>query len=303
METNVPNNILYHEVRDGHFIAYRTLKPSEEPAKSCPTQTPLVLIHGLGGVGLEDWEPLASHLATQREVLIYDHRGIGSSYSGPKQPPAGRAMSIQDMADDASELIQHLGYGSVDLLGFSMGGVIVQQLLIDHLSLPYTIRHAILAASFVTLPDLEPFSDKLSSYDVSDHKPRVGNDTDPGKQFLMSMYSPEWLLNPQNQKRLEMRVSNHGGLCRPMETITQQYQAIAALEQRSALKGTLCMMPILSIHGTEDTVVPIEQQNALSECLPNLEICRLPDQRFGHMWYDYFDVRGWVKIIGDFLAK
>ena len=104
-----------------------------------------MLVHGLSAVGLIDWSPLAEALALARPVLIFDNRGMGGS-TVPKELEE-QSYGIQRMADDVKLLIQHLGYEEIDLLGFSMGGMIALTMLVESKTLPFKIRHAVLAAT------------------------------------------------------------------------------------------------------------------------------------------------------------
>jgi pimeloyl-ACP methyl ester carboxylesterase len=105
---------------------------------------PLVLVTGFTSVGTVDWSPLAERLADERPVLIFDNRGIGSSVL----PKGKERFSVTDMADDTILLVKHLGWSVIDLLGYSMGGLIVQTVLCrDPQSLPFQVKHLVLAAT------------------------------------------------------------------------------------------------------------------------------------------------------------
>jgi pimeloyl-ACP methyl ester carboxylesterase len=80
---------------------------------------PLVLLHHLTAV-LDDWDPaVVDGLAAERHVIAFDNRGVGGS--------AGTTPdNIQAMADDAVAFLEALGLDTVDLLGFSLGGMVAQ---------------------------------------------------------------------------------------------------------------------------------------------------------------------------------
>lgn len=86
---------------------------------------PLLLIHGLGS-STDDWEPQIPDLALHFRVITYDVRGHGLT-SKPRGP-----YSVQQFADDALALLQHLKVGPAHVLGISMGGMIAFQLAVDH---------------------------------------------------------------------------------------------------------------------------------------------------------------------------
>jgi pimeloyl-ACP methyl ester carboxylesterase len=99
---------------------------------------PLVLIMGFGGT-MDDWAPdFVDSLAASHQVVIFDNAGIGRTASLP--PP----LTITAMADQTSALISALGLGRVDVLGWSMGGMIAQALTVQH---PDQVNHLVLAAT------------------------------------------------------------------------------------------------------------------------------------------------------------
>src|SRR5438045_8877346 len=76
---------------------------------------PVLLIHGLGS-STRDWDRQIPELAEEFQVIVFDVRGHGRS-SKPKQ-----RYSVKLFADDTTALIRHLGVGTVDVVGISMGG-------------------------------------------------------------------------------------------------------------------------------------------------------------------------------------
>ena len=74
---------------------------------------------------------------------MFDNRLIGQS-TGPNGPD----YNMQDMARDTIDLVQSLGWSEIDLLGFSMGGMIAQEVAIAvSQEKPFKIPHLILAAT------------------------------------------------------------------------------------------------------------------------------------------------------------
>jgi pimeloyl-ACP methyl ester carboxylesterase len=101
----------------GIRFAYRQLGPS--------TGTPLVLLQHFSG-NIDAWDPaVVNALATARPVVVFDNTGVGRS-SG--QTPD----NIAAMARDAVTFVGLLGYSKVDLLGYSLGGCIAQQIAAEY---------------------------------------------------------------------------------------------------------------------------------------------------------------------------
>jgi pimeloyl-ACP methyl ester carboxylesterase len=101
----------------GIRFAYRQLGPSGG--------TPLVLLQHFSG-NIDAWDPaVVNALAVDRRVIVFDNTGVGRS--------TGRTPdSIEAMARDAVIFIDLLGASKVDLLGFSLGGCIAQQIAAEN---------------------------------------------------------------------------------------------------------------------------------------------------------------------------
>ena len=101
------------------------------------TGKPLLLINGLGA-NLTMWQPLQAHLGRTR-VLSFDLPGVGRS-STPLVP-----MSIRGLAGVAVRVLDELGLERADVLGYSLGGMVAQELAI---MAPERVRRLVLAATF-----------------------------------------------------------------------------------------------------------------------------------------------------------
>ncbi len=100
---------------------------------------PLVMINGFIST-MSLWDPaLLEKLAKHHQLILFDNRGVGLSTDTKKNN-----TTIPQMADDAAGLIKALGYEKVDILAWSMGARIGQQLLIRH---PNVVKKAILCSA------------------------------------------------------------------------------------------------------------------------------------------------------------
>lgn len=104
-------------------------------------QVPLLLVHGLAGASLTEWYQIAPKLAADRRVIMVDHRGHGLSARGDLR------FDVADDADDLAGVLDALDIGQVDVVGYSMGGVIAQALAMRH---PGRVRKLVLVATFAT---------------------------------------------------------------------------------------------------------------------------------------------------------
>ncbi len=99
--------------------------------------TPLVLLQHFRG-NLDNWDPaLIDALALGRQVIAFDNRGVAAS--------SGRTPNtIAQMALDAIDFIDALEAEEVDLLGFSIGSFVAQEIALVR---PETVRRVVLASS------------------------------------------------------------------------------------------------------------------------------------------------------------
>jgi pimeloyl-ACP methyl ester carboxylesterase len=113
----------------GTAFAYRDLGPQ--------SGVPLILLNHWGAV-LDNFDPrIVDGLARGHRVIATDYRGIGAS--GGTAP-----VTVDAMARDAIALIHALGFEKVDLLGFSLGGFVAQDIV---LRAPDLVRRLILTGT------------------------------------------------------------------------------------------------------------------------------------------------------------
>lgn len=103
---------------------------------------PLLLVHGAMITG-EMFEPVLDHFAARHRVIVPDLRGHGRSRALP--PP----YTVAQTAADLSRLLDQLGIPSCEVLGYSQGGAVAQQLALDD---PARCRRLILACTYAYNP-------------------------------------------------------------------------------------------------------------------------------------------------------
>src|SRR5882757_6135750 len=101
------------------------------------TGIPVVFLHHFTAV-LDDWDPaVVDGIAAERRVILVDLRGVGGSGGTTSD-------SIDAMAGDAIAFLRALGLTMVDLLGFSLGGMVAQLIVQQR---PDLVRRVILAGT------------------------------------------------------------------------------------------------------------------------------------------------------------
>ena len=100
---------------------------------------PLLMINGFIST-MSLWDPaLLDELSKEHQLVLFDNRGVGLSTDTQENQ-----TTIPQMADDAAGLAKALGFEKVNILAWSMGARIGQQLLIRH---PELVRKAVLCAA------------------------------------------------------------------------------------------------------------------------------------------------------------
>jgi pimeloyl-ACP methyl ester carboxylesterase len=123
---DTPTQVL--DAANGVRYAYRTTGPDDAP--------PLVMLQHFRG-NLDNWDPaLVDALARSHRAITFDNRGVAAS--------SGRTPStVAQMALDAIDFIDALELGEVDLLGFSLGSFVAQEIALIR---PAIVRRLVLAS-------------------------------------------------------------------------------------------------------------------------------------------------------------
>jgi pimeloyl-ACP methyl ester carboxylesterase len=100
-------------------------------------EPPLILLQHFRG-NLDSWDPaLVDDLAAARRVVAFDNAGVGGSTGETPH-------TMEQMAHDAIAFIAAMGFGQVDLLGFSIGSFVAQELALVR---PDLVRKVVLASA------------------------------------------------------------------------------------------------------------------------------------------------------------
>ena len=232
-------------------ITHRVIAGSAEMAVSrYPGKGhPILLVHGLGG-HQRMWDPLVAAL-TDQEVITFDFPGLGRSHV------TGVPQTIPAFADLALRVIDELGYSKIDLLGYSFGGMVAQQLTHLH---PERVRRLALVgtAPGIGMVPGYPSAMLALSTPMRYYSKRFYKWTN---RFLAGgeiERNPAWMEYTSQVRKLY----------RP-HPLTYYSQLIAAQLWSSLPWLGRVTTPTLVVHGTDDPIIPLFNGELMAAHLPN----------------------------------
>jgi len=246
----------------GVDFAYRELGPT--------TGVPVVFVTHLAAV-LDNWDPrVVDGIATKHRVIMFDNRGVGATTGSTPN-------TIRAMAEDAVAFVRALGLNKVDLLGFSMGGMIAQVIAQDE---PQLVRKLILAGTGPAGGEGIENVTKLSHLDTVRGLLTL---QDP-KQFLFFTRTPNGRrAGKEFLARLKERTDNRDKAI-SLKSYGAQLTAIHrwGLEQPADL--SVIRHPVLVANGESDRMVPSKNSVDLARRLPDSELVIYPDAGHGDIF-------------------
>lgn len=254
-----------------------------------PDGVPLVMnIHFTGT--MDHWDPAVTNgLARTREIILFNNAGISSSSGTVPE-------SIEEMAANASAFIRALGLEQVDVLGFSMGGLIAQELAIGT---PQLVRRAVLVGtgprSGEGMATLTPEAQEIfgASY------------ANPDDLWLRVHFGPSEASQAAGHKfveRFRLRKENRDPEANDKVAPAQ----LAALAKWGAprenpynyLKGL--KQPTLVVNGDNDVIIYSINSWILQQHIPNAQLIIYPDANHGSL-YQYPE--RFVTHVAQFLSE
>jgi pimeloyl-ACP methyl ester carboxylesterase len=253
---------------DGATLRYRRFGDSEGGTP------PLICLQHFRG-NLDNWDPaLLDSLAAGREVILLDNRGVGGSTGVVPD-------NVEDMARDALRFIDALELTHVDVLGFSLGGYIAQEIALVR---PRLVRRLVLAGTAPQgAPGIHRWSDEvyaLATPDVPNPEGFVrlffsGPEKTRAKGTEYFARISARSADPDEQTDLGARDAQ-------LEAITRW--GIPDPSKLARLDGIT--QPTLVAAGDDDKMMLTENSRLLAQHLPNARLSIYPDS--GHGFLDQY---------------
>jgi len=241
-----------------------------------PAAPPLVLVMGLA-TQMTAWpEPFCESLAAHGfHVIRFDNRDIGLSTLVETEvlPDVGAIMSgdrssaaylLADMADDTAGLLDALDIPAAHVVGASMGGMIVQQLAIDH---PDRVRSICSIMSTTGAPGVGGPSQEALPFLFAPPATSRDEVVDRDQKLFETIGSPAY---PTDTQELRQRAGDFYDRSFRPAGVARQLAAILGSPDRTAGLATVTV-PAAVIHGDADRLVDVSGGYATAAALPATE--------------------------------
>jgi len=227
---------------------------------------PIILITGAGAT-MDMWNPLLIEnlISANYKVIIFENRGVGQSTVGTKE------FSINQFANDTLGLLDALKISKADVLGWSLGGFIAQQLALTH---PDKVDNLILYATSCGGPSDRPTPPEIMQIITN-------SSMSPHERVLKDI---PFLFPPTSWFKAHPDYLNYFPI--PKETISHQI-LLKQLEVATTWKGTCNVLsnitkPTLVIVGADDDAA--SDSLTLAEKIPGSWFIRIGTAGHGLMY-------------------
>jgi len=235
---------------------------------------PLLCLQHFTGT-LDNWDPAVTDpLGDGREVILFDSAGVGRSTGTVPTTVAG-------MAAHALQFLDGLCVTSCDVLGFSLGGMVAQQMAVDR---PSSIHRMILVG---TAPRGGEDIMHLEKPSLARH---LGDPTLKGYAVLQKIFFAQTASSQAAGgvflERLALRKEDLDPPSGP-DVAAAQMAAFRDWEQPAGARFAdlnAVHQPTLVVNGIHDEMVPVSNSYRLAENLPNAVLLAYPDSGHGSLF-------------------
>ena len=251
----------------GTAFAYRDLGPR--------SGVPLILLNHWGAV-LDNFDPrIVDGLASRHRVIATDYGGIGAS--GGTAP-----VTVDEMARDAIALIHALGFEKVDLLGFSLGGFVAQDIV---LKAPGLVRKLILTG---TGPAGGQGIDKVGAVSWPLIIKGLLTRRDPKYYLFFTSTADGRQAAKAFLERLKERKENRDRDPTPIAFL-RQLKAIKAWGRQAPQDLGSIRIPVLIANGDNDIMVPTVNSTDMARRIPDSQLVIYEDAGHGGIFQNHAD--------------
>lgn len=214
---------------------------------------------GIMGFALDQrfWSAQIPAITASHRFITFDNRGVGKS-------TGGTASTIDEMADDAVRLLDHLGVDKAIVFGMSMGGAIAQRIVLDH---PERVGALILAVTFARPLEFMHRQDEVGRILLETAGERVFTEAS-----LTRLFSPRFFeIGAEQIDRLLRSFFDAPGVGAPSsQVLLDQINAVDKHDVLADLHTVSC--PTLVIGARADVMVPGFASEEIAAAIPGAEL-------------------------------
>ena len=254
------------------------------------SKRPLLCLQHFTGT-LDNWDPAVfDSLAAEREVILFDNAGVGRSGGTVPKTTAG-------MSQHALAFLDRLGLQTCDVLGFSLGGMVAQQMALDR---PSIFRKMVLVG---TAPR---GGEEIMHLDKPSLAKYLGDPTLKGYAVLQKLF---FAATPSSQtagaafiarlaqRKQDLEPVSGPGVAQAQMAAFREWEQVSG-ERFDDLKRI--NHPALVVNGVFDEMIPVRNSYSLSAHLPNAILLTYPDSGHGSL-FQFHD--SFTRQAGAFLAS
>ncbi|RJQ77778.1 alpha/beta hydrolase [Pseudonocardiaceae bacterium YIM PH 21723] len=234
-----------HSLGDGADLYYEIHGDAGLPG------VPVLLVTGTcGSIGL--WtQPIIDALAADRQVIAYDHRGLGGS------SPYTEPVSMASLAADAISLLEELGTGPVHVIGWSLGSAVAQELA---LARPDLVASLVLYGTWARCDGFQ------RSLLAGMRSPWAHGDLEEGITSLGVTMSPELLDSPEFDQLIAALAPLLPQTKEQIEAVSRQWDADLAHDTLDRLPAI--DRPTTVLVGEQDIITSPKQARKVALAIP-----------------------------------
>lgn len=249
---------------------------------------PLVLLQHFRG-NLDNWDPaLIDTLASTRRVITFDNTGVGGSTGTTPN-------TVEQMAHDAIAFMAALDLGQVDLLGFSIGSFVAQQIALTR---PAIVRRLVLASAAPQgASGMHGWAPEVIGA-VGPPEPNPGG-------YLGVFFAPSPSSRQAGQealRRMYARTEDRDAAT-SWATREAQYDAVCTwgIPDHAKLQRLSCLtMPVFVADGDSDPMILPHYSYLLAGLIPHARVRIYPDSAHGFLFQHHVDFAADVEtFLGD----
>jgi pimeloyl-ACP methyl ester carboxylesterase len=252
-------------VTAGNAIEYAYRDPGE-------SEVPLVLLQHFRG-NLDNWDPaLIDALAAERRVVTFDNVGVGASTGSTPN-------TVEAMAHDAIAFLEAMEFQRIDLLGFSIGSFVAQEIALIR---PDLLRRVVLASSAPQgAAGMHGWAPEVIG--------AVGQPETSPQGYLEVFFAPTATSRQAGQQaagRIFGRTSDRDEPT-TWQTRQAQYDAVCTwgIPNHSLLQRVAAIaLPVFVVNGDSDPMILPRYSHLLAGLLPDARVKIYPDAAHGFLF-------------------